>query len=107
MFSESLQTKAMIIYYLDWVPKLATVCWYITSDNIDYHSCMPASTMYEVGVIISYECRVADSRQLHLCSKCVQGVIDCNLLQFIIPWCVLSGSESHQAIQAMLSSIKL
>ena len=34
------------------------------------------STMYRVGVMISYKFEVAVSIQLHLCSKWQQGIID-------------------------------
>ena len=43
----------------------------VISVKIGYGACVYASTMYEVGVMVSYKNEVVDSRQLHLyiCSK--------------------------------------
>ena len=56
----------------------------IRTVKISYQSCMYARAIYEIGVVVSYECGVVDSRQIHL--RCVGT-------------CVPSDSESCGVIR--------
>ena len=51
--------------------------WGLTIDPV----CMQ-STLYGVGVVSSYKCGATDSRQLHILTKCVQGII--NIYNFLM-----------------------
>ena len=64
-----IQLCVIIEHVIAFVSVFEAILTFI-SVKIGYWSCAYSSTVHGVGVMLSYECGVVNSRQLHLDSTC-------------------------------------